>query len=82
MSQKDLAAPSGQARAAEAARIAFEQDAKTRDGGAYGDVDLSQARTTTGYVNPNWHADWLLWERSWKEALAAAGVAIPDGAQR
>ena len=62
----------------EAARLAFEQDAKTREGGAYADVDLSLSRTEHGYINPVWHADWLLWRRAWNAGVAA-GVWRPDG---
>jgi hypothetical protein len=57
----------------EAAREAFEWDAKTRDGGAYGDTNLSDTRTMTGYVNPSWSADWRLWLRAWNAARGVKG---------
>lgn len=62
----------------EAARQAFEQDAKTRDRAAYADVPLKDTRTEHGYINPSWHADWLLWKRAWD---AASGAGIPQRGQ-
>lgn len=61
----------------EAARIAFEQDAKLIQGGAYADVDLRGTRTPTGYMNPSWSEDWRLWKRAWDAALGSPPSQVP-----
>jgi hypothetical protein len=57
------------------ARIAFEHDAKQRDGGVYDFLKLSETRTATGYINPSWNGDWKLWWRAWNAALSAPVAA-------
>jgi hypothetical protein len=55
------------ASAEEAARTAFEQDARTRYPG------LRLIRHCDGYVNPGWDGEWRAWLRSWN-----AAVGVPE----